>query len=87
MSDVGLTSFANEDVGATNSVDDGVPPKLEDRAGTRGGGGGEVSIVTSGADDDVATVGNEDSGATISADGVVPAELRDVVDAGGGGDA
>ena len=86
MSDVGLTLFVKEDDGATDSVDDGVPPKLEDVGGTGGSGGHTGSIVTSGAENDVATVGNEDSGATIVADGVVPAELRDVVDAGDGGD-
>ena len=87
MTDVSLTLFVNDDVGATNSWDDCVPPKLEDLGGTGGSGGHTGSIVMSGAENDVATVGNEDSGATIVADGVVPTELRDAADVGGGGDA
>ena len=83
---VSLTLFVNDDLGATNSWDDGVASKLDDVGGTGGSGGRKGSISASGADDDVATVGNEDSGATISSDGVVPPNLGDVVEAGGGGD-
>ena len=85
--DVGLTLFVKEDDGATDSVDGSVPSKLDDVGGTGGSGGHTGSIVMSGAENDVATVGNEDSGATIVADGVVPTELRDAADVGGGGDA
>ena len=87
VSDVSLTLFVNDDVGATNSWDDCVPPKLEDLGGTGGGEGCKGSIVASGADDDVATVTEEESAAAIVADGVVPTELRDAADVGGGGDA
>ena len=83
---VSLTLFVNDDLGATNSWDDGVASKLDDVGGTGGSGGHTGSIVTSGADDDVAPVKEEESAATIVADGVVPTELRDAADVGGGGD-
>jgi len=86
VTDVSLTLFVKEDDGATDSVDGSVPFKLEDVGGTGGGGGDEVSIVTSGSDRRTATVEEEGFGATISSDGVVPIKLRHVVVAGGGGD-
>ena len=83
VSDVSLTLFVNDDLGATNSWDDGVASKLDDVGGTGGSGGHTGSIVTSGADDDVAPVTEEESAATIVADVVVPPNLGDVVDVGG----
>ena len=68
VSDVGLTLFVKEDDGAADSVDGSVPPKLEDVVGTEGGGGGEVSIVTSGSDRRTATVEEEGFAATGSVD-------------------
>ena len=86
VSDVSLTLFVNDDLGATNSWDDGVASKLDDVGGTGGSGGRKGSIMTSGADGDVATVTEEESAAAIVADGVVPTELRDAADVEGGGD-